>query len=91
MARREDVIAGKKIHVYINGDPFFAGRSFVVHPRTTRNFESLLGTLTDFLDPKFGAVRHLRTADGSSEIKSLSELISGASYVAYGKKFIPLG
>ena len=90
MARREDLLAGKKINVYINGDPFFAGRSFVVHPRTTRNFEALLTTLTDFLNPKFGAVRHLRTADGSSEIKSLDELISGASYVAYGKKFIPL-
>lgn len=89
MAKKQDLIAGKRITVYIDGDQFFAGRTFVVHPRTTRKFEALLTTLTDFLDPKFGAVRHLRSVDGSIEITSLNELVSGASYVAYGQRFHP--
>lgn len=82
-----ELIKAKTIHVYINGDIFFEAKAIVVHPKSTRNFESLLNGLTDVLNPKFGAVRHLKTVDGASEITSLGELQSGASYVAYGKRF----
>ena len=82
-----EIIKGKTIHVFINGDIFFEAKAVVVHPKSTRNFESLLIRLTEILNPRFGAVLHLKTADGSSEVKDLNDLISGASYVAYGKTF----
>lgn len=82
-----DIGRGKTIYVYINGDLFFDAKAIVVTKKTDRTFDSLLARLTDILDPRFGAVRHLKTADGSSEIRSLDELLTGASYVAYGRKF----
>lgn len=82
-----EIIKGKTIHVFINGDIFFEAKAVVVHPKSTRNFEALLNRLTDILNPKFGAVLHLKTPDGGTEIKGLDELEAGASYVAYGKKF----
>lgn len=76
--------------MYINGDKFDTGKNFVIHPKTTRSFDIFLERLTNSLKPVFGAVRHLRTADGSKDITSLDDLEGGESYVAYGQKFLPL-
>lgn len=86
---RKDLVLAKKVHVYINGDKFFTGRVFVVHPKTTRTLDAFLIQLTDSLKPVFGAVRHLKSADGAVEVKSLDDLVSGASYVGYGQKYQP--
>ncbi|XP_067937827.1 doublecortin domain-containing protein 2-like [Watersipora subatra] len=82
-----EIIKGKTIYVFINGDIFFEAKAVVVHPKSTRNFEALLIRLTEILNPRFGAVLHLKTPDGLVEVKSLEELQNGANYVAYGKKF----
>lgn len=82
-----NLIKGKTINVYINGDIFFEAKPIVVHPKSTRTFQALLIRLTDILNPRFGAILHLKTVDGSNEIKKLDDLESGAYYVAYGKAF----
>lgn len=82
-----DQVVVKKVKVYINGDRHCDGKIFRINPKTTRTFDAFLEYLTEVLDPLFGAVRHLRTADGKEEIKSLDTLTSDASYVAYGQRF----
>lgn len=82
-----ELVKGKTIHVYKNGDLFFNAKSIVVNKKIDRTFEALLIRLTEVLKPEFGAVRHLKSVDGVTEITNFDQLEAGASYVAYGKKF----
>ena len=86
----KDIVHAKNISVFLSGDSFFSAKKVVVNPRSTRSLEALLIRLTEILKPRFGAVLHLKTVDGSSEVRSLEDLEPGACYVAYGKKFHPM-
>ncbi|XP_059801415.1 doublecortin domain-containing protein 2-like isoform X1 [Hypanus sabinus] len=76
----------KRVRVYRNGDPFFAGRKFVINERHISTFEAFLKEVTNGLEPPFGAVRNIYTPQQGHRIYHLEELDSGKQYVAGGKE-----
>ncbi|XP_072139659.1 uncharacterized protein [Mobula birostris] len=76
----------KSVRVYRNGDPFFAGRKFVINQRHISTFEAFLKEVTNGLEPPFGAVRNIYTPQQGHRIYHLEELDSGKQYVAGGKE-----
>lgn len=86
------VEVAKKVHIYANGDKFFAGKNFVLNPRQLRSFDAFLNQVTSALKPNFGAVRTIRTPNQGHRVDDLTALESGKSYVASGsEKFVRLG
>ncbi|XP_074845244.1 doublecortin domain-containing protein 2C [Carettochelys insculpta] len=71
--------------VYRNGDPFSAGRKFVVHHRHVRTFEALIELLNQGLEVPFG-VRTLYTPQEGHQVCSLADLQQGGCYVAAGRE-----
>ncbi|XP_051872275.1 doublecortin domain-containing protein 2-like isoform X2 [Pristis pectinata] len=78
--------AVKSVRVYRNGDPFFAGRKFVINERQISTFEAFLKEVTNGLEPPFGAVRNIYTPQQGHRVYQLEELDSGKQYVAGGKE-----
>ncbi|XP_069763768.1 doublecortin domain-containing protein 2-like isoform X2 [Narcine bancroftii] len=78
--------AVKSVRVYRNGDPYFAGRKFVINERQISTFEAFLREVTNGLEPPFGAVRNIYTPRQGHRIDQLEELDSGKPYVAGGKE-----
>ncbi|XP_032895822.1 doublecortin domain-containing protein 2 [Amblyraja radiata] len=78
--------AVKSVRVYRNGDPFFAGRKFVINERRMSTFEAFLKEVTNGLEPPFGAVRNIYTPLQGHRVYQLQELDSGKQYVAGGKE-----
>ncbi|XP_067913002.1 doublecortin domain-containing protein 2-like isoform X2 [Heterodontus francisci] len=78
--------AVKCVRVYRNGDPFYAGRKFVINERQISTFEAFLKEVTNGLEAPFGAVRNIYTPQQGHRVYQLEELDTGKQYVAGGKE-----
>uniref|UniRef100_UPI00398F3BB1 doublecortin domain-containing protein 2-like n=1 Tax=Pristiophorus japonicus TaxID=55135 RepID=UPI00398F3BB1 len=78
--------AVKSVRVYRNGDPFYAGRKFVINERQISTFEAFLKEVTSGLEAPFGAVRNIYTPQQGHRVYQLEELGTGKQYVAGGKE-----
>ncbi|XP_067857586.1 doublecortin domain-containing protein 2-like [Heptranchias perlo] len=78
--------AVKSVRVYRNGDPFYAGRKFVINERQISTFEAFLKEVTNGLEAPFGAVRNIYTPQQGHRVYQLEELDTGKQYVAAGKE-----
>ncbi|XP_059509058.1 doublecortin domain-containing protein 2-like isoform X2 [Stegostoma tigrinum] len=76
----------KCVRVYRNGDPFYAGRKFVINERQISTFEAFLKEVTNGLEAPFGAVRNIYTPQQGHRVFQLEELDTGKQYVAGGKE-----
>ncbi|XP_072365809.1 doublecortin domain-containing protein 2-like isoform X1 [Scyliorhinus torazame] len=76
----------KCVRVYRNGDPFYAGRKFVINERQISTFEAFLKEVTNGLEAPFGAVRNIYTPQQGHRVYQLEELDTGKQYVAGGKE-----
>ncbi|XP_038652884.1 doublecortin domain-containing protein 2-like isoform X2 [Scyliorhinus canicula] len=76
----------KCVRVYRNGDPFYAGRKFVINERQISTFEAFLKEVTNGLEAPFGAVRNIYTPQQGHRVYELQELDTGKQYVAGGKE-----
>ncbi|XP_078056832.1 doublecortin domain-containing protein 2-like [Mustelus asterias] len=76
----------KCVRVYRNGDPFYAGRKFVINERQISTFEAFLKEVTSGLEAPFGAVRNIYTPQQGHRVYQLEELDTGKQYVAGGKE-----
>ncbi|GCC28965.1 doublecortin domain-containing protein 2-like [Chiloscyllium punctatum] len=78
--------AVKCVRVYRNGDPFYAGRKFVINERQISTFEAFLKEVTNGLEAPFGAVRNIYTPQQGHRVYQLEELDTGKQYVAGGQE-----
>ncbi|XP_007901361.2 doublecortin domain-containing protein 2 isoform X1 [Callorhinchus milii] len=76
----------KNVHVYRNGDGFFAGRKFVINERRISTFEAFLREVTHGVAPAFGAVRNIYTPQQGHRVRQLQQLATGQQYVAAGRE-----
>ncbi|XP_054557404.1 doublecortin domain-containing protein 2C isoform X2 [Talpa occidentalis] len=81
-----DTTPARTILVYRNGDPFFAGRKFVLSRRRVASFEALLEQLTEQVAVPCG-VRRLFTPVRGHLVRELDALLqAGGKYVAAGRE-----
>ncbi|KAH6585359.1 hypothetical protein BASA61_006897 [Batrachochytrium salamandrivorans] len=74
----------KRIHIYKNGDCYFAGKRTVVNCHVYRNFEQFLLHLSDEVRLITGAVRKLYELRSGVAVHNLDNLKDGTLYVATG-------
>uniref|UniRef100_A0A8C4KDW7 Doublecortin domain containing 2C n=1 Tax=Dromaius novaehollandiae TaxID=8790 RepID=A0A8C4KDW7_DRONO len=80
---RGDLAPARTVLVYLNGDPFYPGKKFVVNRRHVPTFEALLAQLNEAVAAPFG-VRALYTPRQGHRLRGLDDLEQGGRYVAAG-------
>lgn len=82
----------RTITLYVNGDPYFAGKKIVVNRRYIRSWEALLTAMTNAVGDGTTCVRELATPVGGTRVDDLDKLRDHGEYVAVSKgEFVPLG
>ncbi|XP_070534242.1 doublecortin domain-containing protein 2-like [Ptychodera flava] len=81
--RAVDPVTAKSVHIYRNGDGFYAGRKFVVNQKQIRNFDSFLNQVTTGIRAN-AAVRNIYTPVNGHRVHDLDRIETGSSYVAAG-------
>ncbi|XP_076811249.1 uncharacterized protein LOC143456004 isoform X1 [Clavelina lepadiformis] len=74
----------KNIHVFVNGDRYFAGRKFVLNRKHIPDFNGFLHQVTMGIKPSFGAVRNIYTPNAGHRVNDLREIQNGMDLVAGG-------
>ena len=71
----------KQIRFYRNGDKFFKGLQLAVSTERYKEFDALCAELSDKINLPSGAVRCVFEAGSGREVRDVSELKYGSSYV----------
>ncbi|KAI1728472.1 doublecortin domain-containing protein [Ditylenchus destructor] len=79
---------GKRIHVYRNGDIYYAGINIVLNSRHDQSLDALLDTISERIGLTHGA-KKLYTLDGS-QIHHIGELQNNQEYIASSGGFVHL-
>lgn len=74
----------KSVTFFINGDEYFGGINYVVNYKTTKTFSALLNSLSEKLQPKFGAVRAVYDIENGRKIFKLEDLKNFKCYAVAG-------
>ncbi|XP_068792509.1 doublecortin domain-containing protein 2C [Struthio camelus] len=80
---RADLVPARTVLVYLNGDPFFPGKKFVINRRHVPTFEALLAQLSEAVAAPYG-VRALYTPRQGHRVRQLGDIEQGGRYVAAG-------
>ncbi|XP_062429093.1 doublecortin domain-containing protein 2C [Rhea pennata] len=80
---RADLAPARTVLVYLNGDPFYPGKKFVVNRRHVPTFEALLAQLSEAVAAPYG-VRALYTPRQGHRLRDLGDIEQGGRYVAAG-------
>ncbi|XP_064111646.1 doublecortin domain-containing protein 2-like isoform X2 [Macrobrachium nipponense] len=86
MYRNYQLPEGKRIKVYKSGDTFYTGKSMVVNPMQIKNLDNLITSITDKVDPDWGAVRSIHTPNTGTLVQSIDAINREGVYVAAGPK-----
>ncbi|KAI1726773.1 doublecortin domain-containing protein [Ditylenchus destructor] len=79
---------GKRIHVYRNGDLYYAGINIVLNSRHEQSLDAFLDTISERIGLTHGA-KKLYTFDGS-QIHHIDELQNNQKYIASSGGFVRL-
>lgn len=77
---------GKRIIVFENGNERCNGHQIAINPIHHYTLNSMLTDIGSIIKPKFGAVRYLKTEDGTKNVETIDDLIHDEKYVACGRE-----
>ena len=81
----------RSVHIYKNGDKFYAAKRVIVNFKQTRTLDAFLDSLTSKEKPSFGAIRKLYTPTQGHSVNSLDLLEDNKVYVFSGReRFVDL-
>ncbi|XP_055336598.1 uncharacterized protein LOC129587046 isoform X2 [Paramacrobiotus metropolitanus] len=74
----------KRVFLYVNGDKYHTGLQYVLNPKRVRTWDGLLADWSDWIRPRFGAIRRVLTPRGGTEVASMHQLKNNGIYVVAG-------